>query len=738
MRMAPLWPSDTTVAQPVQRVFLGGRERAHVSVQWEAECRGFRVNGPAVSARTGQIEWSPVSAVSNGFASDMPARGDRVEVWQGYMVPGTSTPVLVRTFTGKILSSVKTRDSLVSEIVDDFDMLSAPVDLRPLLPSMPPIVDGQAFRRIGLMPTYVTHRAAASAGFHATPPLQSGGVVSASMAGSTWPEHGTLLNSSRAYGVDGLPSFIATEWGVAVRDVVAEYEGATAGPGIVGISAMIGPLATTGPTSITMKFSDTDWIRLTVSASRAVTAQVSTAGTVHSFGVLPMSGATHVRFVWNTATSAWGFRDDQSGEITGTRSWPFSGRAYTVTVVALPTGPAVGGINAGTYSSNVPPFTPTARLGPSANHRHLKATRPLTGQSAVKVLRAQADAELASFWIDADGVLQWRNRRDMSSTTPVTALTSQKNLLDSGTVSSWDSVASRVDVTHKHVATSVRKMATITVWQGNGQSLDSGDTDSTIASPGPDDVWVYVDNSMDVLGLTGDLAGYNRGRRTWGTAVRVHEDGSEQWGYDYATLDFEVLAWDAYLFRTTVASSLGAAWTVQLRAPDTSKVTTGVWNTWSGEKGPILRAYGRAQGTDAIVAGNVVGPPRLPALDHDAGWYIQDQAGAQALANDLAAKYCAPRLEFPALPMIPDQRIELGDAVTIADPHVSGLTVTATVVRISSTQSEGAASMVIEVEPTTINISEKRTYQQLEESLSGSDYNAWQALLQGRTYSEVN
>src|SRR5699024_4349000 len=195
-----------------------------------------------------------------------PRRGDRVQVEAGHV------GALARLLTGKIdTTQNQVPGGLVSELVADFDMPATTVTVPALLPRMPPVHDGEAFRYIGLTATWPTQYALRQAGFYATPAGRTGGAVSASLNGSLWPEAGALRAS------DSMPLFAAAPWGQAPYGFSATYHGGSASmmDQPLEVSLLVSPEAATANSFITVNF-DGGLIRVAADATGSVRVQMST------------------------------------------------------------------------------------------------------------------------------------------------------------------------------------------------------------------------------------------------------------------------------------------------------------------------------------------------------------------------------------------------------------------------------------------------------------------------------
>lgn len=725
----PGWPIQNPLPVPSAEVTLnnGGRDIESVSVR-------ASVGSSDVSARTGSVVWAPGESVYQGQATVLgagsPRRGDRVTVGVG------DGAALARVFTGKVdTTSSDVPGPLVSDLMDDWDMLSAEVDIPALTATMHPDVDEGPLRAVGLTSTWPMQRALAQAGFRATPSGWPGGVLTASLNGSLWPEVGEVMSS-----VD-MPSFIPAPWGDGARNYAVTYApGVRSFPqGDLQFSFLVGNTPSSGSSFLSCVWAGGHLIQVVVNSDRSVNARLSTGtpATVISLSAAQMSGAEHVVLRVSSA-GVWRLVADNGQSVTGSTSVPASmlGVPAQWTINVSATSQPIGGVNTGFASTAaIPTFTRTANLSPSTGT--LAASRAFVSTPARDVLKGRAEAEQGRMWIDSHGVFQWRSYNTWGTGNPVHTI-SDVDLLGYRVSMDYDSIYSGVTVSHLGPIVDVRKFATVTLFQGSRQSLNAGDRETTVITVPDDEDWPALDWSLDRLALDRPFSPFNNGKRSWTGAIRTNGT-DEAWAYgavngEYATFDFEVVNSNTWIHTTTISPTLPASWTVETRAPNTDVATTSMWPQWTEYALPVIRGYSRVSWLDRKTYGATSTTMVLPRLNHDASWWAQGGT-VQRIADYLAQRHANPVVTISGLQIVPDQRIEIGDVLTVTDATYAGLSARVVVTGLSLDASNGSASMSLDVEVTSVTATRK-TYADVQAQAGSRTYDQFKALIGAVTYTE--
>lgn len=727
MQNVPGWPIQNPLPVPSAEVTHNNSVRAIESVSVRAS-----VGSSDVSARTGSAVWAPAESVYQGQATMLspgtPRRGDRVTVGMG------DGGALARVFTGRVdTTESDVPGPLVSELMDDWKMLDVEVDVPSLTARMYPYVDEGALREVGLTATWPMQYALGEAGFRATPDGWPGGVLKASLNGSLWPEIGDLTVSVTR------PAFVPAPWGDGARGFAATYDGGSRSfaQGDLQISLLVGDTPSSASSFVSAVWGES-LIQVVVEADRTVRGRVSTGtpATVLSLSAAQMAGAEHVVLRVSSA-GVWRLVADNGQSVTATTSVPAAmlGVPSSWTVNVSATSQPVGGVGAGFAStSGVPVFRRTAVLSPSGGT--LSASRAFVSKPVSEVVSERAAAEAGRVWIDAHGVFQWRSYSTWGSGSPVRTI-SDVDLLGYRVGMDYDSVYSGATVSHLGPMVDVRAFSTITLYQGSRQVLNRGDRETTIITVPDDEDWPAVDWSMDVLNSTGNVPAFNRGKRSWTGGVRVDGEGVTRWanGHDgeWASFDFEVVNSRTWIHTATVSSSLLSTQTIELRTANIED-TDIVWKPWREYDLPVVRGYARVNWLDRKTHGATSTTMILPKLDHDASWWVQGGA-VQRLADYLATKHTSPVVTMHGLSIVPDQRIEIGDVLTLTDSTYAGLSARVVVTGLNLDASNGSASMSLAVEVLSVAATRK-TYADVQAQAGSRTYDQFKALIGAVTYTE--
>lgn len=539
-----------------------------------------------------------------------------------------------------------------------------------------------------------------------------------------------------------MPSFVAVPWGEAPQGFRAIYEADqyTIVNEPLDISFLVAPGSASANSYVYANWAG-GYIRLTADATREVRAQISTgtATTVVNLTVADMANAEYVK-LRVTSAGIWTLSNDAGVSKTATSSIPTALRGVVTSwVVEVPAGGRlIGGVNAGFPTTTGPGFTRSAVI--DAPDGTLAASRAIVSEPARSVLAERATAEHARMWIDANGVFQWRSRWRWGSGSPVDEV-ADVDLLGYSMGVDYDSAYSGVTVSHLAARVETRSLATITLFQGSRQVLNAGDVDRQFIEPPANEDWPWVDTSMDVLAVSGDPAGFNRGRRSWTGATRVSANGDGDWWAqgaqgDYASFAFETINSRRWLHTITIGTGLAADQTIETRTlrPGNAVAGTAIWSQWDSFALPVIRGYARVTWLDEKRYGTASTTLTLPRLEHDCKWWVQGNA-VQRLADWLATEYGSARVTITGLSVIPDARREIGDLIRITDSTYADLTATAVITGIKYTISNGEAAQSLDVELRSVT-STRRTYADIQAQAGSRTYAQFQALIGAVTYSQ--
>lgn len=621
-------------------------------------------------------------------------------------------------------------------ISDGYASLDRSISWDPLMYSMPSLEENQNFRHVGLQSAHVTDRILRHCGWYVTPPRSSGVLMSATMIGSTWPEVGTVIESHRYGDSLLLPQFVHAPWGLAVQDVKAVYL-PSAGMAIstrgIEVTAMMPPDSASmyvklyaGGRQFILSWSG---LRVTLTAELAVGSQVELVS-------LPRGAARTVaaRFERTSAGMVRGLlRLDDGSEATGS---PVAMDNVALTsavdeIQVLGTS-QVGAVQVAAPASPwaVVDYTPTAVLHPRAGMRNVLDVIPaVESENCADLLAQQCEAECATFWIDETGVLQWWDLARLDAQSPVATMNSEDHIADAGFAWSheFSSVKSRVLVEWKSPAIYRSYNARVDLWQGTGETLESGEpVEDWITTPA-DEIWIMPDLSFSVVG-TSSAALFNRGIDSWFGAV---VDDTETWAHNLGDFTFAVekVTGAAYKYRMSWVGSGQAICKTQ-----SERATSDLWIRHRNVNLPILRGKAKATLVDMTSRSAQVGPASAAEHRINAGWWIQSEEQAQYTADYAGARVTVPAPVLSSIEMIPVPGLQLGDVVTVVDTHVTRLTIRGVVVRISwQIDAGGGFAQSIAVRPTYVTRN-GITWQQWSTAIQPQTWTGWSAGQNGKTW----
>ena len=728
------WPADVTVSEPSATVQVDGRGRSLKSLSLDKSLGDSLSGGSGLVATTGDLEIEDLGAtVSSGRRAPRSPLGYRrsqyTTVEAGY---GDAT---ARVFTG-VTDGVQAGSDGVTrlDVVDRYAALEIEVTKDPLMNVMPAYEDGGPYRRVGMSPTYVTSMLLRECEFYATPPQRSGASISVPMNGSMWAEWGTIMTCDRLSGSSGVPILERAPWGAASKNVQAYV--APAFPDNQSndffIQFLVGNAGTSLTSSIRAEWGS-EMVTVEVNTSRRVSVyHVTSSGSTLVVRLTPevVEGGTQVTL--KISGSTWTLTTSAGQSVLGVREFTRGNKYDQVRIQVPRDGTQIAGVQVGAFNAEYTQFTPNASLGPSAHLTGMAAMPAIVRERVSSLLKDQAEAELAALWIDDYGRLVWRNRHDLITGSPVKTITSEKDLLDVSWRLPSRTTTRRVKAVAKNPLMSVSPRATITVYQGSGQSIDSGELHTEVYSPGSDEDWV-MPNLMGrwVSDQQPQLPGFNRQRRTWvgmvlkseGSNGEMIENQLHRDDYIIDKIDPRTFVWNATA--PTVADHIS----VEMRAPDSPLV----WAHLRGTGLPVIRAYGLIQWVD--ISSTRPGEENgLQEHVHDCKWFIQTQSALDQIAAAVAERVVGDSPVMESVPIIPDARLEVGDIVTLNDSHIMGLNLRCLIEGIKFNASEGEQDMSLDLRILQVN-GEKATYADLEAKWSTGQYEALEFAWSGAPYS---
>ena len=595
-----------------------------------------------------------------------------------------------------------TSTSLSLSARDDLRRLSSDWWYQPLLATMPPLEAGGDYRQIGLLNTAVTHLMLRHLGRTCTPQASAVGadaIVDAPMMGSLLTKAGLVRRAE--WGGTRAP----TSWGVAMGNFLVTWDF----PGdIVEKSCGLVVSTASQPTggSATVEFSTVQGVAWKLHVARTyvvvkdrfdneLTSRLSHTG----------EGRVGVECRWSGDSAAFVVRSSQTSQTaTGT------GTLTTATVArlcrAFTDGPGL--LGSVTVVRNPAHTKPLMEHKPNAvMHMHINDTHPLRamptqqGTDPATLLQEQSAADCAAMWVDGEGVWHIAGREWLRNRAPVRTLTAHGDLHEWGWSRSADTTPSAVIVKSRIPAVSLSQHPTILLWQGQGGTLDAGDTLEEWIESGGDTDWVEPDLTPISAHSPANAEAVNRGR---GTVAGAHwtdpangdslgpawsDGGSTLEQVGPGTLRYSV-TWQGNPPRSGANVQLA----IDPNAP-------GIASRWRGQSTLILRGSAKTEWRDSTTDPAPVTGARTtaPTLTHDTGWWVQESTARARLRDWLAERAAEMHVRPQSIRIAPDFRLELGDVVRVED-DVTGVTTVGVVTEIGASVTGSKGEMTIVVRPT--------------------------------------
>jgi len=697
------WPEDTSVRTHTMRAYLGGSgtvtplDQIHVTSELAGDLPGQLVGGGGLAPSTGEIAWSqpaPVATLApqpwfRGGAVLPPAAGTSlvVDVGDGRGQWWRRLTGCIDSSSGSIISG-----SVASPIIDGIDKLNAVVNHVPLLPSMPPVADGGAYRIVGLTGPWITDMLARVGGFCATPPAVASTIFSATLLGSLWPEIGVSERADSWTGAVPGPQWVTTSWGLAAHDIDATYATVSAWSAVELTMCLTTPPA--GSLAMTAAVIDDAGVGVWLAhqtGGDVITAGIRNPGTV-TLLTIPRSGTDRVAvgFSVTGGVASLIVQTRDGRQFTATSNDAAFASAWACTTVAIQGDAAVGGVTVdanavGTWRALG--FQSTARLRVSAL-QYLDAMPALAEKTAMALLAEQAAAECATLWVDVYGVLQWASCGVLEVGAAVLTKSTSFTVDDLGWEDNIEALRSSVTIQYRQAAVSVHNFDSVLLWQGTGESLQNLQTSEVWVKPDTDVDWILPD--MPGTFLTSVVASSLLSRGSWFGAALAGDSDTDVQTYAngvQVTIVPSTVTDNTYRVVTT-AAAVPAGLTALLRTPDAA-VNLPRW--WRGVDLPMVRGKARIDWTDQSVIRSTGATGFIPELIHDAGWWVQNATRLDELLTWLVDHTATTQPTVRSVVIDPDPRLEIGDKLRIEDPYRTGLRLDLILTGIDDTWDGGAA-----------------------------------------------
>lgn len=606
---------------------------------------------------------------------------------------------------------------------DNYRSLDTLVTIPSLANRMPHLSDGNHYRYIGMQSAFLTDMLLRAGERYCTPPRQTGDVVGVTFMGSTWPERGTNIESSKETP-DGIsvvfPNWVTTDYGLAVHNVSAEYTpqlwSGTPGDGRltehpVEITQEILP-DSGEPTYLRARFANGGRVAL-VHYNDAVRATYYTpGGTPNTLLQAPSTGKQRVtvRFWLESTTLHVEMRTltnqgDVIVEGTASRgvSTALNGQIDHVW--------AHGEGAQGAFQVAFPPtpFTALAHRRNAVIHAAGGGRNLLTGvppqinANVLDLLNDQADAEFAQWWIDEHDILQWWDRGLLAQRPVVGELTGADHVKNLSWENDHDAARHRINVKYQQPQVTQRWRTNLTLWQGGSNTLQEGDEDETFVNVPNDEIWLGVHWENPYRYAPGQSSFWpRRGIGTVVGGVAIDTDGNERMTASIG-VTLRKITDEAYVFETNV-TALGTDEQAALQFPDDRETDTSLWARWRGEKLPLLRGKMRVKFQDETYTSEITGDASAPDYTHDYGWWLQDIGYVGRTADYAAASLTQPRPKITGLDIMPVLALQVGDHIRITMPDVAELELTGVVTsnNLDADLAAGVISQSISIMPTNV------------------------------------
>lgn len=732
------------------RVMVNGTQRPVQSWSISRELNGdlpMQVTAASgIVQATGNIVWVHPDHVSSSATNPfnkstgwLPAKGDRVEIFAG---DGVSE---WKQFHGLIDSTRGTvNGGSESTIIDDFDKLSAKFSHYPLLRVMSPYAEGYPARGVGLTSTYYVDATLRTAGFYGTPPTEANGILHVPGQGSTWTDRGQVGTMLTGAGYDGTTNHarnFQAPWGWAISNFRNTYlpKNTHNRDTPLQMTVMAAPNHA-GEFKMDVYFGAVR-VRLAVWGTRNVDAYIGDTPVV-SLTAAQVLGATI--FTLLVKNGAWVLKASNGASATGAATISDASPMGNIAIEAADAA-RVAGIQVSSPATVAQEFasqdfTPNALmdLGSIGSFSGLMDAGRAQDQVAVADLVSEiSDATLAAMWIDELGVFRFTPSITLNGRAPVRTLTTKSEVTALGWEDSYLGSRSKVTVKHLRPALALSRSCSRTVYQGNSNTMESGESTEEFIEPAGNEDWIQVDSTLTVLGFPA-WSPYNGGRFSYAGGY-FSNTGSEI--VDPGSLTFTAEMTTVGINRFKIKHAVGTLPAGVEATTSTSPNSSALYPQSRNQPLPVIRAFGQvtwSEETWSPVSAGGAGPE----LEHDAGYWnarTDSTAVIEQIASYLASQTAVPKPTITNLEVVYDPRLQLGDVIKIDSNGYLGVVLTGLIVGMeNSGGGVYAQSLSIRIISATTTFT---TYAEYDASLGGSNltYAQWQALGPiPETYAQFN
>lgn len=658
------------------RITVAGVDRLHESWHISRDLVGDLPDQVAavsgIRQATGSIVWAEQPDVT-----DMSANPWNTSTgW----VPKTGEQVIIRVgdgittwnqFVGVIDETTGgAGESMESSIVDYIDYLNREINHTTVFRNHPPKSEGGDYLAVGMGPPYAVDRAMRSCGFNATPRLESGSLLSVPAQISVWPERGSIIKSVTH------PVNHHTTWGWCVSDINTSYTPNSSATRSTPVQLTATIAADHAGTFTLDAVYGSDFIRLMVTPARGVIGRLNgtNVASLASMGADTVVTLLVKSGVWTIKTA--------SATATGSLAVP-AGSDLTVINAVADSSSRVAGLQVSkpTLATEFASINHTPGFNQSSLNLsgRMSVLRSVTPRPAIDYLTEISKATLSPFWFAENGGAKMISSDLLTSSPSVQTVTTLNDITKLSWASNRLGVRSKVIVQYQDLALRQSKYSNVTLWQGSGETLESGQDAAYFATEPADEDWAEIDTGA--VASAGGITAFNQGRGSWVNAYLEDSSGGWSDGSAYVTWDpITQITNETRLFHA-VAKTLPAGRTLVLGIPD----DPGYLLRFRGMGMPILRGRGKSVWTDQRAISAIAGPSGFPELTHDAGpWLTESWTDRfpMIVADYIAGQVSVDRPTITGMEVIYDPRRQLGDVITISSPTYMGVELTALIVGV--------------------------------------------------------
>lgn len=238
------------------------------------------------------------------------------------------------------------------------------------------------------------------------------------------------------------------------------------------------------------------------------------------------------------------------------------------------------------------------------------------------------------------------------------------------------------------------------------------------------------------LGGTIDSYHLIRGRGSFRGGVILNEEDEERMAFSAnLTSVWSQINPQRWLLSSTV-QGLSTSEYVEQRFRDRPDL----YGRFAGENLPLIRAKGLVQWEKQTTAASHRGPRWAPVFTHKVGPWIQNQNALDHLADFLGQQLTQPEPILRDVPIVPDPRIQLGDAFWLEDRSAFHVRLRVVVMgkKLSIQHTGSGNEMTQSITCRVVSVQRlKTTYDELQDAWENQDYAAFDAAWADTDYDDL-